>query len=115
MKQIHSLIIAFGFATIVATHAQTNAVPTPPQPPAAPAAPPDAPPPPAPARLSAPAYSRPARCASPAPALRLIRAELFRRRGPRLRSNRASEARSSARFELRTRQPTPIQAAENQV
>lgn len=49
MKQIHSLIIAFGFATIVATHAQTNAVPTPPQPPSAPApaAPPDAPPPPA--------------------------------------------------------------------
>lgn len=52
MKQIHSLIIAFGFATIVATHAQTNAVPTPPQPPSAPApaAPPDAPPPPAPVK-----------------------------------------------------------------
>ena len=50
MKQIHSLIIAFGFATIVATHAQTNAVPTPPQPPAAPAAPPDAPPPPVPVK-----------------------------------------------------------------
>lgn len=48
MKQIHSLIVAFGFAALVPAHAQTDAAPPAPQPPpaTAPATPPDAPPPP---------------------------------------------------------------------